>query len=102
MQVEVESYQDPGLPSHISSLLFRPAQASYAPCLTLRLFDVFGYCSDEWAGVARGLLLIIHVSLEDRTWASRAYGFMSWMHGFLVDLDVRSGLVSDVISDKRR
>jgi hypothetical protein len=37
-----------------------------------------------------------------RTWASRAYGFMSWMHGFLVDLDVRSGLVSDVISDKRR
>jgi hypothetical protein len=41
-------------------------------------------------------------NLEDRTWASRAYGFMSWMHGFLVDLDVRSGLVSDVISDKRR
>jgi hypothetical protein len=41
-------------------------------------------------------------NLEDQTWASRAYGFMSWMHGFLVDLDVRSGLVSDVISDKRR
>jgi hypothetical protein len=40
-------------------------------------------------------------NLEDWTWVSREYGFMSWMHGFR-DLDVRSGLVSDVISDKGR